>query len=447
MKAAPGSDRNMKILKSDRNAWVGIPMDLVTSAEAKKTPPVQVQRMIDSSPLNAPVVGRQDVKASEVEKPAPPKLKGLAGFLKLGWNASMIDRSVNDVAVVEGVRRDNSAVIPQGGSSVMLHLADSNTIPQDGSINQSQSVFAPGSPIDPVASSIFGHTQVLAESTFGGEECSDENIPRGVKKTHDISGQLQSVNEEFKPVFWKSKGSYLDVRLEAEAKRRASKHPRERDHIEKMKDTPWGKIKSYAQSIAESKWQMDSVLSAEVEDLNAPSKFSADIDDLNGNSTVMKKTKDKMRVTVWPTKPKTHFKLKYTWLPQPMVRDAVEKVYYNEGSNAPVPSLKSEKTKQKLPSNLFNPDYVPPPTTRRGRLALETASSPPASPPQSPKMTVNQKISTIMSNMNSLSVLSSVTDYDGASYNSGFSRSGRSPQVRRSKSPNGTRPDHPYHWL
>lgn len=450
VKAAPASDRGMDILKSDRNAWVGIPMALVTSAEAKKAPSVQMQRMIDVSPLSAPMIGRQDVKASEVAKPPPAKLKGLAGFIKLGWNASMIDRSISDDAVVEASWKDKSLEITQGGSTAIQHLADSNTIPQDGSFYQSQSVFVPASPTGPVTDSIFGHTQVLVESTFGDNESSTEHKPRGVKKTHDIPGQLQSINEEFKPVLWKSKGSYLDVKLEAEAKRRAIKHPRERDNIEKMKITPWGKIKSYAESMAESKWHMDAGLAPGIEELNAPSKFSADVDDLNGSSAAVKKGKDKLRVTVWPTKPKTHFKLKYTWLPQPMVRDAVEKVYYNEGSNAPIPSIKPTKTNQKLPSNLFNPDYVPPPTTRKGRLAKESVPSPPSSPcpsPSSPKLTVNQKISTIMSNMNSLSVLSSVTDYDGISANSGFSRSGKGINARKPISPTGARPDHPYHWL
>ena len=369
--------------------------------------------------------------------------------------------------------RNQFATLPDPSAvenSVLSYMNDAENIPDNCNNNNinngSQSLYAPNSPKEIIGDSIFGHTELIgpnqgssymnhASSAFtegitnpSSEEVND-NPSRGVHKTKDVASRLEDVSRVDGVILWKRKATYLDIRLEAEENRK-KKH-RERPGIDNLKSTTWGKVKLDAESNVESNWLGEGVAPGySIEQLEHGQTQSGFMYELEQPSNMwgmpLPRKKESMRVTLWPSKPKQHFKLKYTWLPQPMVRSAVEKVYYNEGSDAAIPSISNSSVQQKLPSNLFDPSFVPH-HQRKNQVVL------PEKPRNPNKMTTQKKINTIMSsNMNSLSVISSVTDYDGGmTIHSNYSRAG-SPQKKTKDPSNGSpitngRPDHPYHWL
>ncbi len=62
IRAAPSTEKALETLRKDRNAWIGIPIDLQTAAEAKSKPTPDVQLLLDTSPLNRAVIGTEPVE-------------------------------------------------------------------------------------------------------------------------------------------------------------------------------------------------------------------------------------------------------------------------------------------------------------------------------------------------------------------------------------------------
>lgn len=85
--AAPKTEKELRLLMSDKNAWVGIPITVVPSEEVRKEPPVRVRAMTDRSPFNVHVV-KKDKKATQ-----PKRLTGLQTLKALGWRNPLTDKA------------------------------------------------------------------------------------------------------------------------------------------------------------------------------------------------------------------------------------------------------------------------------------------------------------------------------------------------------------------
>mmetsp|Transcript_18281 Transcript_18281/g.34183 ORF Transcript_18281/g.34183 Transcript_18281/m.34183 type:complete len:879 (+) Transcript_18281:206-2842(+) len=99
--AAPKTEKELRLLMSDKNAWVGIPIAVVPSEEVRKEPPIRVQAMKGTSPFNVHVV-RKDKKATQ-----PKRLTGLQTLKALGWRNPLTDKAA--------ATKDNAHVVGLAG--------------------------------------------------------------------------------------------------------------------------------------------------------------------------------------------------------------------------------------------------------------------------------------------------------------------------------------------
>jgi hypothetical protein len=90
LSAAPTNEIDKNRLLGDKNAWIGIPIGIVTSEEAKKPVPAKLQLFKDTSPYNAAVV-KHDPSIN-----APKRLTGLQTLYALGWKNPIEEARIED---------------------------------------------------------------------------------------------------------------------------------------------------------------------------------------------------------------------------------------------------------------------------------------------------------------------------------------------------------------
>jgi hypothetical protein len=215
------------------------------------------------------------------------------------------------------------------------------------------------------APSIFGHTEIQQDSFFSTAlndsiEAAPKTSPgvpgvvlRGIKKRLDVEAVLEGISavDAIKAAGHDSNypgfKTYVK-RIQEKTRGKLGGHPKERADIQHLKSSSWGKIKAGVEERIFDQWERQGGSAAALDDVALggvmPDKTGVVVPSLANT------------VCVWPTKPKKHYKLKYTWLPQPMLKRAVENAYYDENvrnaqssfdtvtSVSPVPDAKEAVT-------------------------------------------------------------------------------------------------------
>ena len=445
VKAAPNSDTQKEILRGDKNSWVGIPMGMVSEKESRPKPKPHVQHMMDTSPYRMPETMHSEKKKVSVDTVS--RLQGDVAYKTLGWSPSMIDRTVPDKDLIDKVKAHGiTPTSVLSAPSALSYLGDATTLPgsvsPDGSPSKSMVALQFESSFGkPEADMLSPSNQALSGSyvtNYGdlGKSMTDfEKQERHVRKTMDVNSTLQTVSQIDSVTLWHNKNTYVNRRKESSNSR--VKSTNELKNIQPLKASSWGKIKSVVeQGLFKGATTVAPMTQLEEFQLSAGEKPGDVIKELGGNSIREKK----VVTSVWPTKPKPHYKLRYTWLPQPLVKNAVETLYYGDNAtedgvfgDSKFEGLNRPKTKSIKDSTFRSNSFSP-----RGKKQDDESSASGKSPPKQTAM-----MSTLISNMNRLSAISSVTDCDeNASVHSRYSRT-RSP----GKASPAAKLSHPYHWL
>ncbi|CAE7563561.1 unnamed protein product, partial [Symbiodinium microadriaticum] len=109
--AAPTNEIDKNRLLGDKNAWVGIPVGIVSTEEAKKPLPERIVDFKQTSPYNAAVV-KHDPSLT-----APKRLTGLQTLYSLGWK-----NPIHEARLKAKKEQLSGGAAPDGGVNIFNTL-------------------------------------------------------------------------------------------------------------------------------------------------------------------------------------------------------------------------------------------------------------------------------------------------------------------------------------
>eukprot|EP01042_Synura_sphagnicola_P000227 gene227-232_t len=310
VRALPHSSHEMRVLKEDKNAWYGLPVSIQPTEKSKPPPPKSVQYLLDQSPYSRPV-------APKAVKEKRTKMNRDDYLYTLGWAPTNVssptdlrDRETEGQRVSEGLlSRTPAPGRADGKPNESTHLAPS-------SVNQIQK-----------ASAKF--QKLIAPTT-------DEPRPVAVRsRRRDLGGQSPSPLRELHEPPSTSSAEYF-LSSGAQPISNSTRAPYTPDYYKKNKDSvaqldykrwsesPWGRLKTKAaQKLVHHRDTAVSEL-GRVDSATLPS-----LDDWSTPQSALAGAADSVasRAKVWPTYPRRHYSLRYTWLPQPLVESSVKALY------------------------------------------------------------------------------------------------------------------------
>jgi hypothetical protein len=115
--AAPKTQKELRLLMNDKNAWVGIPVAVVPKEEVRKELPIRVQAFKATTPYNVRIVKKEQTVVQ------PKRLTGLQTLQSLGWKNPLTDKAA--------ATKENAHVVGLAGSkgSGMIPSKQQDTAP------------------------------------------------------------------------------------------------------------------------------------------------------------------------------------------------------------------------------------------------------------------------------------------------------------------------------
>ena len=344
--------RNKDIVMSDSNAWVGIPVNVEPSVVFERRA-LRLKQELSLLEGVSPYVGPQ---FQSVKIKPQPALKGLAAIRALGWTEKMIDRTIPPPSG----KRAYSVIDPYSSAALAADLATvAAAKPSKDSSNDKKYL---GSSLDDysVASldaevTVPGTQGSVGMGVWRGGLEAKNSVPmpgdggkageslRLLTRTSGSVVQLVTpIRGSVKPLSSKHKAALRQARLLPESLE--EQYALERIRADGVQNATLSKAarrkkrdKAVAREVAmhdPSKWTETVggqlrvaafTLASDLKEDRAP--FEAVDDDPWSRSTYMPKEDLPSRVLVWPKKPKQSYKVKYSWLPQKMVKSAAVNVY------------------------------------------------------------------------------------------------------------------------
>lgn len=377
VKAATTDANAREILKSDGTSWIAVPVQLQPSGPAKLSGDDYANRKFEASPYR-PLEGvdrkqelldakkrREEAMLGELTDDQKLRKFGYYRFLKEQRQSTLSGGSSSSTS--DG-RPMVANVASQSGSPTRQGAYGGSMI-QGG-----DSVELGGAP------SIFGHTEIQQDSYFSSALNDSIEIDakspvskarRGVKKQKNVESTLEQVSAVDVSKATGHDSNYPGFqafvqKIQAKKRSKGVVHPNERDDIGHLKASSWGKIKAGVEERVFDQWERQG-------------GSAAALDDVALGGAIVSKGGPGPSVAnaacVWPTKPKKHYKLKYTWLPQPILKRAVENVYFDENVRNTQSSFVTEAPPEQKSSELSLASE-----RRRGRNRIAEAASPVSSP-------------------------------------------------------------------
>ena len=349
------SQRTKDIVVSDTNSWVGIPVNVEPISVIKRRAVLRQQELALMEGVS-PYVGPQ-FRPIVVKPPAP--LKGVAAIKALGWNSKMIDRRKGPAAGKRAYKiidpYSNAALAADLSTVAMSKTTNANLLTLGSSLDQP-------SVSSTVSDSSNRHNESISKRGIGMnvwsgslQDKSSMHVPGQYHilptdstelLTHTQGKVVQLITPirgTAKPLSSRHKAALRDAKLLPEdleeqyaleqimqqarppSNRSFSKlqNQRKEDHFAsevamqdpmKWTQTVRGRLRLSAAALATS-----------LQTQHSP-KVAVDNDPWS-RSTYVPKRELPSKVLVWPKQAKQSYKIKYSWLPQTLVKDGAMAVY------------------------------------------------------------------------------------------------------------------------
>jgi hypothetical protein len=349
--------RNKDIVQNDKNSWVGIPVNVEPASIIDKRT-LLLKRELTLLEGVSPYVGPQ-FKPIKIKPPIP--LKGDAAIYDLGWNKKMIDRRPPP----PGGKRAYKVIDPYSSAALAADLA---TVVEKSDEHKKKSVISGrlGSSLEQPSVASMDYTLIdndnnnlggsIGMGVWKGSIQDKSTMPfPGVANIKEVSELLTHTAGSVVQLVTPIRGAVKPLSSKHQiALRQAKLMPEDLETQYALEEIRAGggkdvgskkkqltkrrnRNEKFANEIAmhdPSKWANTvggrlrvsaSNLVKEIKQEQAP--YATVSDDPWSRSTFVPKRELPSKVLVWPKKPKESYKVKYSWLPQPMLKDAAISVY------------------------------------------------------------------------------------------------------------------------